>query len=137
MHSLVKLTRNFAPQPADFSKRVMVVGGRVSGLEATGLPFAKGHGVTLFSSSPELGGGLLLSLNYQDARKCGVLLSTKFFLEKYGVEYVLNYKVSARDIVDFMAMWSCYAPELTIVCLVIWRGGTSALRANIQSSQEI
>ena len=90
------------PQPADFSKRVMVVGGGVSGLEAAWVCAAKGHGVTLFSSSPELGGGLLLESKLPGRGEMRRIIEHQIFSgEKYGVEYVLNYKVSARDIVDF------------------------------------
>ena len=90
------------PQPADFSKRVMVVGGGVSGLEAAWVCAAKGHGVTLFSSSPELGGGLLLESKLPGREEMRRIIEHQIFSgEKYGVEYVLNYKVSARDIVDF------------------------------------
>ena len=90
------------PQPADFSKRVMVVGGGVSGLEAAWVCAAKGHGVTLFSSSPELGGGLLLESKLPGREEMRRIIEHQIFSgEKYGVEYVLNYKVSAQDIVDF------------------------------------
>ena len=90
------------PQPADFSKRVMVVGGGVSGLEAAWVCAAKGHGVTLFSSSPELGGGLLLESKLPGREEMRRIIEHQIFSgEKYGVEYVLNYKVSARDIDDF------------------------------------
>ena len=90
------------PQPADFSKRVMVVGGGVSGLEAAWVCAAKGHGVTLFSSASELGGGLLLESKLPGREEMRRIIEHQIFSgEKYGVEYVLNYKVSARDIVDF------------------------------------
>ena len=90
------------PQPADFSKRVMVVGGGVSGLEAAWVCAARGHGVTLFSSASELGGGLLLESKLPGREEMRRIIEHQIFSgEKYGVEYVLNYKVSARDIVDF------------------------------------
>ena len=90
------------PQPADFSKRVMVVGGGVSGLEAAWVCAAKGHGVTLFSSASELGGGLLLESKLPGREEMRRIIEHQIFSgEKYGVEYVLNYKVSPRDIVDF------------------------------------
>ena len=90
------------PQPADFSKRVMVVGGGVSDLEAAWVCAAKGHGVTLFSSASELGGGLLLESKLPGREEMRRIIEHQIFSgEKYGVEYVLNYKVSARDIVDF------------------------------------
>ena len=90
------------PQPADFSKRVMVVGGGVSGLEAAWVCAAKGHGVTLFSSASQLGGGLLLESKLPGREEMRRIIEHQIFSgEKYGVEYVLNYKVSARDIVDF------------------------------------
>ena len=90
------------PEPADFSKRVMIVGGGVSGLEAAWVAAAKGHGVTLFSSASELGGGLLLESKLPGRQEMRRIIEHQIFSgEKYGVEYVLNYKVSARDAVDF------------------------------------
>lgn len=47
---------DFWPQPADTKRRVTVVGGGVSGLEAAWVAAARGHEVTLFGSSATLGG---------------------------------------------------------------------------------
>jgi 2-enoate reductase len=52
-------TKNTAP--AAKSKRVAVVGGGPGGMEAAKTAFQRGHEVTLFESSPQLGGQLYLS----------------------------------------------------------------------------
>jgi thioredoxin reductase len=44
------------PATADARKRVLVIGGGVAGLEAAWVAQARGHEVTLFSTSPEPGG---------------------------------------------------------------------------------
>jgi len=47
---------DWKPAPAARRKRVVVVGGGVAGLEAAWVAAARGHDVTLFSASAELGG---------------------------------------------------------------------------------
>jgi hypothetical protein len=47
---------DWKPAPAPQGKRVVVVGGGVAGLEAAWVAAARGHDVTLFSASSDLGG---------------------------------------------------------------------------------
>ncbi|WP_158746591.1 NAD(P)-binding protein [Acidisphaera sp. L21] len=47
---------DFWPQPSGLQRRVTVVGGGVAGLEAAWVAAARGHHVTLFGASEELGG---------------------------------------------------------------------------------
>ena len=82
----------------------MIVGGGVSGLEAAWVAAAKGHGVTLFSSASELGGGLLLESKLPGRQEMRRIIEHQIFLEKNTGRICLKYKVSARDVAILVVM---------------------------------
>jgi len=51
--------KSYGISKADISKRVMVIGGGVAGMEAARVLFLRGHDVTLYEASDHLGGNLL------------------------------------------------------------------------------
>jgi mycofactocin system FadH/OYE family oxidoreductase 2 len=52
---------NLAIKPADPSKKVVVAGGGVAGMEAAIMAKKRGHRVILFEKEPELGGALMIA----------------------------------------------------------------------------
>ncbi|MBH67407.1 MAG: oxidoreductase [Rhodospirillaceae bacterium] len=92
------------PSVAASAKRVLIVGSGPAGLEAAWVSAARGHGVTLFSASPKLGGGLLIESMLPGREEMGSIIEYQVYMgEKYGVEYVLNHRASADDITKFGA----------------------------------
>ncbi|MDP2946178.1 MAG: FAD-dependent oxidoreductase, partial [bacterium] len=85
--------------PASKSKRVIVIGGGPSGLQAARVAAARGHQVTLFDSGPKLGGQLLLAAVPPRKARLGDL---RDYLERQvqqaGVKIVLNRQVSAAEV---------------------------------------
>ncbi len=57
------------PAPTRPSRRVVVIGGGVAGLEAARVSAARGHQVTLFEASHELGGQVLLAARASNRRR--------------------------------------------------------------------
>lgn len=76
-------------------KRVMVAGGGPGGLEAAWVAAARGHDVTLYEKSGELGGQVLLArLLPTRAEMDGLIRWRKVMVEKHGVKVVLNTEVT-------------------------------------------
>ncbi|MBI2868082.1 MAG: FAD-dependent oxidoreductase [Chloroflexi bacterium] len=81
------------------TKRVLVIGGGVGGMEAAWIAAARGHHVTLYEKSLELGGQMNLAAllpgrgenrYYVDWRKT--------MLKKHGVNVVLGKETTAQDV---------------------------------------
>lgn len=83
--------------PAARKKRVMVVGGGPGGLEAAWVAAARGHDVTLYERSGELGGQVLLARQLPTRSEMdGLIRWRKKMVEKYGVKVVMNTEVTAE-----------------------------------------
>ncbi len=87
------------PDPAPETRRVAVVGGGPAGLEAAWVAAARGHDVTLFTASSELGGRLRLNAELPG---CEALSSVydyqKVAANQAGVRIELGWRVSAEDV---------------------------------------
>lgn len=91
--------REWQLTPAPRSKRVIVIGGGPSGMQAARVAAARGHRVTLFDSGSKLGGQLLLAAVPPRKSRLGDL---RDYLERQvrqaGVDVVLNRRVGAADV---------------------------------------
>ena len=82
-------------EPAAKKKKVMVAGGEPGGMEAAWVAASRGHGVTLYEKSGELGGAVLLAQQLpMRAELNGAVRWRKTMLDKYGVKVVLNTEVT-------------------------------------------
>ena len=89
--------------PAAVKKKVMVAGGGPGGLEAAIAASQRGHEVTIFEASGDLGGGLIPSS--KDISGGEVLLELlqydKYRVEDLGIPVRLNTKVNRRVAAEF------------------------------------
>jgi 2,4-dienoyl-CoA reductase-like NADH-dependent reductase (Old Yellow Enzyme family)/thioredoxin reductase len=88
------------PAPAEVKKRVIVVGGGPAGLEAAWVAAARGHDVTLYTASNELGGKLRL---FSELPGCEAVSSVydyqKVAAAQAGVKIELGWRISAEEII--------------------------------------
>jgi 2,4-dienoyl-CoA reductase (NADPH2) len=93
----------YSVTPAVVKKKVMVVGGGPGGLEAAIAASQRGHDVTVFEASGELGGGLIPSS--KDISGGEVLLELlqyyKYRVEDLGIAVRLNTPVNRRVAAEF------------------------------------
>jgi 2,4-dienoyl-CoA reductase-like NADH-dependent reductase (Old Yellow Enzyme family)/thioredoxin reductase len=96
--------REMVITPSPRQKRVMVIGGGLSGLEAARVAAARGHQVTLYEENADLGGQWLLAS--KPPHKQDHLLILDYLLgqlEKLGVELKCGVKVTAAMVEDARA----------------------------------
>lgn len=85
--------------PAAASKRVLVVGGGVAGLEAARMAALRGHRVTLCEKTGELGGQVLLAARAPHrADYAGIIRFLTRQVEKLGVELQLKTEATVEQI---------------------------------------
>ncbi len=90
------------PEAADHVGRVLVVGAGPAGLEAAWVAAARGHGVTVFSASENLGGALRLEAGLPGRSEMARIIDHQRHMgERYGVEYVFNRRADAEMIRRF------------------------------------
>lgn len=88
--------------PVSKPKNVIVVGGGVSGCEAAIAAAQKGHRVTLFENSGELGGQwIVASVPVQKGDHCSFIAWQKYMLKKLGVDVRMNTAVT-KELLDRM-----------------------------------
>jgi 2,4-dienoyl-CoA reductase-like NADH-dependent reductase (Old Yellow Enzyme family) len=95
---------NRLPTPAEHVGRVLVVGAGPAGLEAAWVAAARGHGVTLFSASGQLGGSLRHEAALPGRAEIGRIIEHQQRLgERYGVEFIFNHTATAENIAEYDA----------------------------------
>ena len=103
------------PNPGDVARRVLVVGGGPAGLESAWVAAARGHGVTLFSASVELGGALALEARLPGrSEMMRIVEYQKRLGDRYGVEFVLDRRLNAFDI-------HAYDPDVVVLATGAWQ----------------
>ncbi|MBI2831488.1 MAG: FAD-dependent oxidoreductase [Chloroflexi bacterium] len=105
--------REFAEKmkPAARRKKVLVIGGGIAGMEAAVLAAQRGHKVTLWEASRELGGVLNLAILPPGKGDLNYLLNYLLTqLKKPGVDVVLGKEATVATVQDF-------APEAVVVAV--------------------
>jgi 2,4-dienoyl-CoA reductase-like NADH-dependent reductase (Old Yellow Enzyme family) len=88
-----------SPEPTTAPKRVLVIGGGPAGMEAAGVAAARGHAVTLWEASGQLGGAMLG--NAEMTRRQDLLLlieAQKAALVRAGVDVRLNSEATMQTL---------------------------------------
>ncbi len=96
--------REYTLKPAEKKKKIMVVGGGPSGLEAARVAALRGHEVTLFEKSQKPGGLIPLAAMVKELELDELLNLVRYFetqLKKAGVKVRLGKEVNAPVIDEF------------------------------------
>jgi len=89
----------FEIRPTDNPKKVMVVGGGVGGMKAATIAKERGHQVTLYEKTPELGGALSIPAAFTPRADLGqVIRFLVHEVNRLGVDVHLNTEVTASMI---------------------------------------
>ncbi len=86
--------------PAEAGKKVLVIGGGISGMKAAEIAAKRGHSVSLYEQSDKLGGQVLLIEKMPYRAEVGeVYRYLKYQLKRHGVDIHLNTRVD-RQLVE-------------------------------------
>ena len=89
-------------RPAEEKKRIAVIGGGIGGMEAARILTLRGHEVTLFEKTGELGGVFIAAAAPGFKEKDRMLLDWyRHQMEKLGVDIRLNTEATAEMLKDF------------------------------------
>lgn len=87
-------------EAADKKKKVMVIGGGISGMKAAEIAAKRGHEVSLYEKSDKLGGQILLVEKMPYRAEVGEIYRyLKYQLKKYNVDIHMNTKAD-KELVD-------------------------------------
>jgi 2,4-dienoyl-CoA reductase-like NADH-dependent reductase (Old Yellow Enzyme family)/thioredoxin reductase len=87
----------FAIKPAAVRKKVMVVGGGVGGMKAAAVARRRGHKVSLYEKSGELGGAILITTKVPSRQEFSQAVRyLKHEVEQTGVDVHLNTEVTSE-----------------------------------------
>src|SRR6185436_12810045 len=122
---------DFQPSPAPARRRVVVIGTGVAGLEAAWTAAARGHDVTVFGTSSEVGGKTRLHARLPNSESLSSVYDYQFAkAQRHGARFELGVRVGAERILaerpDVVVLatgarmvWpSCLPPELHALGLV-------------------
>ena len=86
-------------KPAETKKRITVVGGGPAGLEVAWVAASRGHDVTLYEKSQELGGQIKLAAKLPGRGESEEWVRfRKVMVAKHGVKVVLGKEITAEDV---------------------------------------
>ncbi len=90
---------DFQPQRATTKRRVTVVGAGIAGLEAAWIAAARGHAVTVFGSSPEVGGKTRLHAALPGGESLSSIYDYQYTqARRHGVRFELGLEATAHMI---------------------------------------
>lgn len=115
LNAAVGREEEFQIKPAEKSKKVLVVGGGVGGMEFARVAALRGHSVSLYEKSKELGGQVLLasvpSFKYELKN---IVPYFKHELERLGVDIHLGEEISESMVDDLAPDVVCIATGSSI-----------------------
>ncbi len=92
---------DWQPQPVKKSKRVVVVGSGIAGMEAAWVSAARGHQVTLFGQSDEVGGKTRLHAELPGGENLSSIYDYQWLAaKKHGVNFELGVLAEAKTVLD-------------------------------------
>lgn len=95
----------WALKPAEVQKRVAVIGGGIGGMEAARLLSMRGHSVTLFEKSNELGGVFIAAAAPSFKEKDKMLLAWYIHeMEKHHIDLRMNTEATPALLADYDAV---------------------------------
>ena len=90
---------DFEPPPASARRRIAVIGAGVAGLEAAWTAAARGHDVTVFGASPQVGGKARLHAGLPNSESLSSIYDYQFAqAQRHGARFELGVRADAARI---------------------------------------